>query len=118
VWVLDVPAGPGIAEARQLTSGEFDEGDLTWSPDGTRVFFATDRVKDASYAPPDRDLYSVAREGGETRLEASIDGPIRGYALSPDGTRVAFAGFENPSSRALRPGGPVRGRPARRRGRT
>jgi dipeptidyl aminopeptidase/acylaminoacyl peptidase len=98
VWILDVPEGAGRAEARQLTSGTFDEGDLTWSPDGTRIFFATDRAKDASYAPPDRDLYSVAREGGEPRLEASIDGPITDYALSPDGKRVAFAGYENPKS--------------------
>ena len=63
-----------------------------------RIFFATRRVKDASYAPPDRDVYSVAREGGEPRLEASIDGPIGDYAVSPDGKRVVFAGYENPKS--------------------
>ena len=98
VWILDLPAEGGTAEARPLTSGEFDEGELSWSPDGARIFFATDRVKDASYAPPDSDLYSVAREGGEPRLEASIDGPIGDYAVSPDGKRVAFAGFENPKA--------------------
>ncbi len=96
VWVLGVPAEGPAAEPRQLTSGEFGEGNLAWSPDGTRVFFTTDRTKDASYAPPDTDLYSVAREGGETRLEMTIDGPIGDYAVSPDGKRVAFVGYLDP----------------------
>jgi dipeptidyl aminopeptidase/acylaminoacyl peptidase len=96
VWVLDVPAEGQTAQARQLTTGAFDEGDISWSPDGTRIFYATDRTKDASYAPPDTDVYSVPREGGEARLEMSIDGPVGDYALSPDGKRMAFVGYENP----------------------
>jgi dipeptidyl aminopeptidase/acylaminoacyl peptidase len=98
VWVLDVPASDRVAEARQLTRGEFDEGALAWSPDGARVFFTTDRTRDASYAPPDADLYSVSRDGGEPRREVTIDGPIGEYAVSPDGRRVAFVGFENPKA--------------------
>jgi dipeptidyl aminopeptidase/acylaminoacyl peptidase len=96
VWVLDVPTDDRRAEARQLTRGEFDEGALAWSPDGARVFFTTDRTRDASYAPPDADLYSVSRDGGEPRREVTIDGPIGEYALAADGRRVAFVGFENP----------------------
>jgi dipeptidyl aminopeptidase/acylaminoacyl peptidase len=98
VWILEVPADGKVAEARQVTRGDFDEGNLSWSPDGARLFFTSVRVKDPSYAPPDSDLYSVAREGGEARLEASLDGPIGDYAVSPDGKRVAFAGFENPKA--------------------
>jgi dipeptidyl aminopeptidase/acylaminoacyl peptidase len=99
VWVLDVPAdGAPAAPARQLTSGDFDEGGVSWSPDGTRLYFASNRTKDASYAPPDTDLYSVPREGGDLRLEMSIEGPIADYAVSPDGKRVAFAGYENPKA--------------------
>jgi len=96
VWILDVPADGQTAEARQLTQGEFDEGNLSWSSDSSRIFFTSDRTKDASYAPPDADIYSVAREGGEARLEMSIDGAIGDYAVSPDGKRVAFVGYENP----------------------
>jgi dipeptidyl aminopeptidase/acylaminoacyl peptidase len=96
VWMLDVPSPGQTAEPRPLTRGEFDEGNLAWSPDGARVFFTTSRLKDAAYAPPDADLYSVPREGGEPRREASIDGPISDYVLSPDGRRVAFVGYENP----------------------
>jgi len=108
VWVLDLTpdvraGGEAAPEAqpRQLTRGAFDEDGLSWSPDGARVFFATQRAKDPAYAPPDTDLYSVARAGGEARLEVSIDGPINDYALEPGpggSGRVAFVGYENPKA--------------------
>lgn len=97
VWLLDVPAADAKAEARQLTRGAYAEDGVSWSADGTRVFFTSDRVKDPAYAPPDTDVYSVARTGGEPRLEVNIDGPIDDYALGPDG-RVAFVGHENPKA--------------------
>ncbi|HEY6548714.1 MAG TPA: S9 family peptidase, partial [Vicinamibacteria bacterium] len=98
VWLLDLPAEGQTAEPKQLTRGEFDEDDLAWAPDGSRVFFTTNRMKDPAYAPPDADLYSVSRQGGETKLELSIDGPIGDYTLSADGRRVAFVGFETPKA--------------------
>jgi dipeptidyl aminopeptidase/acylaminoacyl peptidase len=97
VWLLDVPAeGQAAGEPRPLTGGDFDEDDLAWSPDSARVFFVSSRVKDPSHENPDADLFSVPREGGDVRREASIDGPIQDYALSPDGRRVAFVAYENP----------------------
>jgi dipeptidyl aminopeptidase/acylaminoacyl peptidase len=98
VWVLDVPAEGGTTEPKQLTSGDFAEGDLSWSPDGSKVFFTTNRDKDPSYASPDNDLYSVPRAGGEPKLELSIDGPIEEYVLSSDGRRAAFTGYLNPKA--------------------
>lgn len=100
VWLLDVPTAGPAGEARPLTRGEFDENDVAWSPDGRRVYFTSHRAKDRAYEGPEGDLYSVAREGGEPRREASIEGPIGDYALSPDGLLVAFSGYINP--RAVR----------------
>ena len=96
VWILDVPAEGQKAEARQLTTGSFDEDNVAFSPDGSHIFFTTNRTKDPSYAPPDADLYAVPRQGGEAVLGVSIDGPLSDYALSADGRRVAFVGFHNP----------------------
>jgi dipeptidyl aminopeptidase/acylaminoacyl peptidase len=100
VWVLDLPPVGPAGEARALTRGEYDEGDVAWSPDGRRIFFTSHRARDRAYEGPEGDVYSVAREGGEPRREASIDGPINGYAISPDGRRLAFTGYVNP--RAVR----------------
>jgi dipeptidyl aminopeptidase/acylaminoacyl peptidase len=98
VFVTDVPPDGRIAEARPLTHGAFDESELAFAPDGARIYFLSARVEDAAYAPPDVDLYSVPREGGEPRREASIDGPIRDYAVDPGGRRVAFVGYLNPKA--------------------
>ena len=75
-----------------VTSGEFAAANHRWSPDGTRIFFVSDRRRESYYYARDSDLYSIARDGGEPARVASIDGTIGAYALSPDGKRVAFVG--------------------------
>lgn len=96
IWTVAVPApGAKPAEPKQITQGEFDEGGLEWSPDGSLLYFVSNRVKEPYYAPPDADLYSVPAGGGEIRRVASIEGGIQDYALSPDGKRIALVGTLN-----------------------
>ena len=94
IWTVSVPAGDApLPTPRQVTSGEFSENNFEWSPDGTRIFFVSNRVKDSYYFPNDTDLYSVAASsGGEPTKVASIDGTIGDYAFGPDGKRIAFVG--------------------------
>lgn len=93
IWVVDVPAsGAAPKPATQITSGEFSEGNVSWSPDGSRLFFVSDRRGNTTHLPGDSDLWAVARSGGEPTRVASIDGGIGAYALSPDGRRVVFTG--------------------------
>jgi dipeptidyl aminopeptidase/acylaminoacyl peptidase len=96
IWVVDVPKLFDKAQkARQVTSGEFSESDITWSNDGSRIYFTSNRVKEPYYEPQDSDLYMVPAAGGAITRVASIDGPIRQIALSPDGRRIAFGGAIN-----------------------
>src|SRR5438132_4419633 len=62
VWVADL-AGDGLAAARPLTSGHYDEGEITWSRDGARILFVSDRVDEPYYDPPDSNLYAVPAAG-------------------------------------------------------
>jgi dipeptidyl aminopeptidase/acylaminoacyl peptidase len=92
-WTVSVPdADAALATPTQVTSGEFSEGNVAWSPDGTRLFFVSNRVTEAYYFPNDSDLYSVATSGGEPTKVASIDGTIGDYAFAPDGKRLALVG--------------------------
>ena len=96
IWTVEVPPVPSTAQKpRQITMGEFSESDTTWSRDGQKIYFVSDRVKESYYAPPDSDLYVVAASGGDLTKVASIDGPIGAISLSPDGTRMAFIGEIN-----------------------
>ena len=55
--------------------------------------FTADRRHEPYYFPGDSDLFSIPKEGGEPTRVVSIDGRIGAYALSSDGTRVAFVGI-------------------------
>jgi dipeptidyl aminopeptidase/acylaminoacyl peptidase len=90
VAVADTAAPP--ATPTPVTTGEFAEANIQWTPDGTRLTFVSTRVKEPYYLPPDSDLYSVPAAGGEPTRVASIEGAIGDYAFSPDGARLAFVG--------------------------
>jgi dipeptidyl aminopeptidase/acylaminoacyl peptidase len=90
----------GQAIPQQLTSGEFDESDPVWSPDGSRIYFLSNRVPEPYHAPEDVDLYSIPRGGGEITRVASIDGVIESFTPSRDGRRMAFVGY--PTAKPVR----------------
>jgi dipeptidyl aminopeptidase/acylaminoacyl peptidase len=96
IWTVAVPEpGQPLPEPTPLTSGEFDETNVAWTPDGSRLLFTSDRVAESYYFPSDRDLYAVPAAGGEPERVASIDGVIGNYAVSPDGRRIGFVGTLN-----------------------
>jgi dipeptidyl aminopeptidase/acylaminoacyl peptidase len=100
IWTVPVGDTGERAEAKPITSGDFDERGAQWSPDGATIYFTSDRVAESYYNPGDADLYSVPAAGPSTALRAdgaltkvaSIDGPIGSIAVSPDGKKVAFVG--------------------------
>jgi dipeptidyl aminopeptidase/acylaminoacyl peptidase len=93
IWVLNLPtASDDLPKPLQLTTGDFDEGDLVWSHDGARIYFLTQRVDEPYYESPSTDIYSVAATGGSAEKLTSIPMFIRSLALSPDGGKFAFHG--------------------------
>ncbi len=93
IWTVAVPKTPGeVQKATELTSGQFSEGDIVWSRDGSQVYFTSRRVAEPYYETPHTDIYSVKAAGGEPTKIAGLEGGIQQMALSPDGTRMALAG--------------------------
>ncbi|MFP3465370.1 S9 family peptidase [Leifsonia sp. SIMBA_070] len=77
VWSAPIPApvplpdgssapAPAVAEPRQLTDGPYDDGSISFSPDGRRIAFVS-----ARHASRDVDLrsnvFTVPLEGGDAR---------------------------------------------------
>ncbi len=96
VWTVAVPgpAEPPV-DAKQITSGEFSEGNVQWSPDGARLYFTSSHVKEPYYEQGRTDLYTVPAAGGEPSKLLTFDGGMRRYAFSPDGRSIAFTGAAN-----------------------
>src|ERR1700687_536555 len=97
IWVIDVPiTSDEPAKPLQLTSGDYDEGEIAWTHDGSRIYFLTSRIDEPYYETPSTDVYSVASSpkmpGGTPEKLATVPMGIGDLALSPDGRRMAFHG--------------------------
>ncbi len=93
IWVLDVPTtSDELTKPRQLTTGDFDEGEPRWTYDGSRIYFLTRRIDEPYYELPITDIYSVASAGGDLQKLATVPMGIGDLAFSPDGRRIAFHG--------------------------
>ena len=93
IWVLDVPrVSDELTQPRQLTSGDYDEENIVWNPDNSRIYFLTERVDEPYYELPTTYIYSVAAAGGNPEKLATVPMGIGGLVLSPDGHKFAFHG--------------------------
>ena len=82
--------------ARQLTFGKYDDGGpLSWTPDGRTIVFAAIRGPDAERQVMNSDIIAVDVANGAMRTLTTRDGPDGQPRLSPDGSRIAWLGFDD-----------------------
>lgn len=88
VWLAAVD---GSHRPRPVSAGEHNDGDPTWSPDGSQLFFTSTRRADAQGRSRSA-IYALATEGpGEAALLTEHDEPISGLTVAPDSTKLAYA---------------------------
>lgn len=99
-WIVDRPAhvyvvaSDGTGKPRNLTPGKWEHGGISWLPDSTGVVTSA-----ARHDGWDLDLCSdifVVPLDGEIRALTSRTGAYGLASVSPDGTRVAFLGDDDP----------------------
>lgn len=92
--MVDVPEQPGAKpDCRQLTSGDFDHHNPSWSLDGTELYFTADRSPQADWQLK-QDLWKVGIEGGEPERVLQWPGFIASLSCSPDSQWIAFVGHD------------------------
>ncbi|MDP1571429.1 MAG: S9 family peptidase [Vicinamibacterales bacterium] len=90
--IFVVPASGGTP--RQLTNGQWNHNGVEWTPDGRSILFTSMRVADPDHQWRETDIYAVAVASGEIRQLTRRSGPDSNPAVSPDGTRVAYTGYD------------------------
>lgn len=92
IWVTAAPTNVGDkSTAKQLTSGQFSEGNIFWAKDSSRMYYTTNRNPEPYYEEvPTTEIYSITPSGGTPSLLTKVNTGVGGMALSPDGNRVAF----------------------------
>jgi dipeptidyl aminopeptidase/acylaminoacyl peptidase len=88
-----VPADGGTP--RQLTQGPYDHRALAWSADGSEIIVSANRREDRDSHPLDSELHAVEVVDGAIRALTDRYGPDRAAAVSPDGRRLAWVGFDD-----------------------
>jgi dipeptidyl aminopeptidase/acylaminoacyl peptidase len=82
--------------ARQLTRGDFHhDGPLSFAPDGKTLYLSANRKPDADLDPVDSEIYAVDVDSGAIRALTARKGPDNQPVVSPDGSRIAYLGFDD-----------------------
>lgn len=85
--LFTIPATGG--EARQITDGDWDDGEPDWSPDGRRLAFTSDRT-DERWSWPAAQVWTVDLINGTQERLTGEDLGCAAPAWSPDGKTIAF----------------------------
>lgn len=92
VFVISAEGGT----PRQLTSGAFNHnGPIAWSPDSKTLYFSANRNADWQLDQAESDLWALRLSDRSLEQLTDIDGPENSPAVSPDGSKLAFLGFED-----------------------
>jgi dipeptidyl aminopeptidase/acylaminoacyl peptidase len=96
IWIVNAPrTGEDKVTPKQLTSGRFSDGNVTWAKDSSRIYFVSDHRDEPYYELGKTDVYYIPVSGGQPAKLTSFDMGAAGFSISPDGKRVAFYAAPN-----------------------
>jgi len=96
IWVVAAPhTGDEKVTPKQLTSGRYSEGNVTWAKDSSRIYYVSDHRDEPYYELGQTDIYWIPISGGQPTKLTSIDMGTGAFTVSPDGAQIAFYAATN-----------------------
>ncbi len=80
---------------RQLTQGDYNHvGEPVWLPQNSGILITANRSPDWESEPRGSEIYKISLEG-EIKALTDRNGPDTSPTLSPDGSSIAYTGFDD-----------------------
>ncbi|MFZ1559201.1 MAG: S9 family peptidase [Saprospiraceae bacterium] len=89
LFVINVSGGA----PRQITSKKANHSQAQWTPDGKSIVFTADFKASSAIDINNEYIYRMDVSSGDTEPIVAKRGPYNHVELSPDGTRIAYAGY-------------------------
>lgn len=101
IHLFVLPAEGGTA--RQVSSGDFHHGRWgatgasvpVFTPDGKSLLVSANRRPDWDLEPLDTEVWEFPLDGGPARALSDRRGPDGEVVISPDGSKIAYVGFDD-----------------------
>src|SRR5205807_7232291 len=66
IWIVNAPhTGDEKVTPKQLTSGRYSDGNVTWAKDSSQIYFVSDHRDEPYYELGRTDIYSISAAGGQ-----------------------------------------------------
>src|SRR5262245_8158325 len=89
IWIVDVKT----STAKQITSGDdWNDNDPQWSPDGTRIAFASNRTGKEYEENRNTDVWVIGSDGSQITKISDHEEGDNSPRWSPDGKTIAYVG--------------------------
>lgn len=89
LFVINVSGGA----PRQITSKKANHSQAQWTPDGKSIVFTADFKTSLAIDINNEYIYRMEVSSGDTEPIIAKRGPYNHMVISPDGTRIAYAGY-------------------------
>lgn len=86
LYIFDI----ATKKTTQITKGPYDDGGVTWSPDGKSLAFVSNRTAEPD-SNDNTDIFIVPASGGEPKAVVATPAAEDSPAFSPDGKWLAYS---------------------------
>ena len=91
VFLVDANTG---GTSRQITSGNYNHNQPSFSPDGKTIYVSGIRKPDAEYLKGDSEIYAISLDTLEVKTLTERKGEDSNPEASPDGKWIAYTGHD------------------------